>query len=229
MFSHTGHLTSLTSLLLFSTSHDGAILWPQQSGCQMPSLGHLEWHWQPAPKSIKLYLLACKCWVFASPGVLLYCPPHFKNLRVIQIGTSVLQMESERDTTQEGWQSAEWWSVREWEEAGRGGMMSLWVILLTGNHAVMIVANGFSWEQERARTWLWVKGQQLACAGVLINYSAEEWGCVVACFSACKHLRQFKVGLKNETWLFDQRINRTALFVAGTDVSTLLRTNILKS
>lgn len=95
---------------------------------------------------------------------------------VIRIGTGELQMESEQDTAQEGWQSCAWWSRRvrgsreEKEGSRERGMMSLWVILLTGYHAVLIAVIGFPQEQERPGTppgvfiGFYFKGQQLACA-----------------------------------------------------------------
>lgn len=50
----------------------------------------------------------------------------------------------------EGWQSQAWWSGCKCKAGG--GTMSLWVILLTGNHAALIVVIGFPWKQRRLGT-----------------------------------------------------------------------------
>lgn len=104
--------------------------------------------------------------------------------------------------------------VMEWERAGGSreekgvsretGMMSLWVILLTGNHAAPVVVIGFPREQERPGTSpgvfieFYPKGQQqqLAC-GLRIERSFICRGrevcvcvCVFACICLCKLLQQ---------------------------------------
>lgn len=168
--------------------------------------------------------------------------PHFKKTlhasahpccrpSVIRIGVSEPQMESEQDTTQERWQSWERWSGRQ--QGGKGGsrergMMSLWVILLTGDHAALIVVIGFPWEQERPGTSAGVfiefyfKGQQLACALRIDWLVIWSVGVRVFMFILCSQLKQNPANGKNEIWLFGPSIDRSRLCVAGTDVTTLL-------
>lgn len=68
----------------------------------------------------------------------------------------------------ERWQSQDWWSGCKCKAGG--GTMSLWVILLTGNHAALIVVIGFPWKQKRLGTpkrnfiEFYFKGRQLAGA-----------------------------------------------------------------
>lgn len=83
------------------------------------------------------------------------------------------------------------------------GMMSLWVIISTGNHAGPIVVIGFPCEQERPGTPPGVfiefnfKGQQLAC-GLRIGWCIMwHWRCVFACwFEAIR-----KILSKLEEWV----------------------------
>lgn len=127
----------------------------------------------------------------------------------------------------------EWERIRGSREEKGGSreesMMSLWVILLTGNHAVLIVVIGFSWVQKKAGTSLGVFTESYF-GGQQLSYGLwVDEGCI--CMYGSFTLTIYSCNASNLIKTSDSlsKVDRSKFCAKKTDISTHPLTSIMKT